>query len=182
MTDRNKVVWSEGLVPSPPASAAAGPHTDALVRQTLDALPLQNFGFRALELDRTALDAGQIALPPPKACCRTGRSSPCPPTAPAPEPVPVAAGTASGLVRLALPSGGAGRGRDGSGPCRAFGRALPRPLGGGARHHPRRRRAEEIEVAALAPRLLLPGGRTAGFTALADRADRRAHGGGRRSL
>ena len=167
MTDRNKVVWSEGLFLRTQHLQQQDRHVDWLVRQTLDALPLQNFGFSALEIDRTAMDAGQIALSTAQGVLPDGTFFSVPADSCEVSAVSVAAGTESGLVCLALPSGGAGAVEidpahaEPSG-ARYRGRVVEvrDAIRGGAE-------PSAIEVAALAPRLLLPGDETAGYTTLA---------------
>ena len=62
MTDRNKVVWSEGLFLRTQHLQQQDRHTDWLIRQVLGALPRHAFGFTKLELDTTALEEGQVAV------------------------------------------------------------------------------------------------------------------------
>lgn len=62
MTDRNKVVWSEGLFLRTQHLQQQDRHTEWLVRRAVDAMPLQSVGFGRIEIDPVALEAGQVAL------------------------------------------------------------------------------------------------------------------------
>ena len=62
MTDRNKVVWSEGLFLRTQHFQQQDRHSEWLVRQALRATPLQGYGFATLKLDQAALDAGLVGI------------------------------------------------------------------------------------------------------------------------
>lgn len=165
MTETNRVVWSEGLFLRTQHFQQQDRHAEALMRAALQASPWQAFGFAALELDRAALDAGQVAIKTARGLFPDGTPFAIPETAAPPPPVPIAGG-ASGVAHLALaveqpgvatmdpahaePSGARYRGeivqvrdtvRNGADPA-------------------------EVEVARLALRLLGPTEATAGFVTL----------------
>lgn len=166
MTDRNKVVWSEGLYLRTQHLQQQDRHLGWLVRQALRATPLQSYGFVSLQLDAAALDAGQMALsvadgvmPDGTVFSATESSLPI-------EPVPISAKTEAGLVHLAIPSettGGAEIDACHAEPSgmryRGAFITVRDAIAGGAE-------PSEIEVARLAPKLLLPGQETRGYTTL----------------
>ncbi|SDE47563.1 type VI secretion system protein ImpJ [Paracoccus isoporae] len=166
MSDRNKVVWSEGLFLRTQHLQQQDRHLDWLLRQAMRATPLQAHGFAALELDPVALDAGQIGLKsaegvmPDGTIFATGET--CLPIA----PVTVSAKTETGLVHLAIPAeiaGGAEIDPEHAEPSgmryRGGFTTIRDAVAGGAE-------PTEIEVARLAPKLLLPGEETRGYTTL----------------
>lgn len=166
MTDRNKVVWSEGLYLRTQHLQQQDRHLGWLVRQALRATPLQSFGFVALELDDTALDAGQVALSVADGVMPDGTvfsaSASCLPI----EPLPITSETEAGLIHLAIPSettGGAEIDPVHAEPSGMRYRGdyitIRDAIAAGAE-------PTEIEVARLAPKLLLPGQETRGYTTL----------------
>ncbi|WP_300042634.1 type VI secretion system baseplate subunit TssK [uncultured Paracoccus sp.] len=166
MTDRNRVVWSEGLYLRTQHLQQQDRHLGWLVRQALRATPLQSFGFVALQLDRAALDAGQMAVEIADGVMPDGTifsaSESCLPV----QPVPVTAKTGAGLVHLAIPSetsGGAEIDPAHEDPTgmryRGAFTTIRDAIAGGAE-------PTEIEVARLAPKLLLPGQELRGYTTL----------------
>ncbi len=165
MTGTNRVVWSEGLFLRTQHFQQQDRHAEALMRAALQASPWQAYGFSTLELDRAALDAGQVAIKTARGLFPDGTPFAIPDTAAPPPPVPIAQG-ASGVAHLALaveqpgvatmdpahaePSGARYRGeivqvrdtvRNGADPA-------------------------EVEIARLALRVLGPGEATAGFVTL----------------
>lgn len=104
MTDRNKVVWSEGLYLRTQHLQQQDRHLGWLVRQALRATPLQSFGFTELRLDPAALDAGQMALEAADGVMPDGTifsaTESCLPV----DPVPITTKTEAGLIHLAIPS------------------------------------------------------------------------------
>ena len=62
MTERNKVVWSEGLFLRTQHFQQQDRYTEGLMRAALQAAPWQSFGFTSLQLDKAALDAGSLAI------------------------------------------------------------------------------------------------------------------------
>lgn len=166
MTDRNKVVWSEGLFLRTQHFQQQDRHTEWLIRQALQSTPLQSFGFSKLKLDTAALDAGQMAITEAEGVLPDGTVFWLPDgTAPV-DPVPVTAKTDAGLVCLALPAQAAGAAEidaahaDPSG-MRLRGEMITirDAIRGGAD-------PTEIEVARLAPKILLPGEETRGYATL----------------
>ncbi|MDI3337737.1 type VI secretion system baseplate subunit TssK [Defluviimonas aestuarii] len=166
MTERNKVVWSEGLFLRTQHFQQQDRYAEALMRAGLRAGHLQTYGFSALELDTAALDAGQIAVAKAEGLFPDGSPFAIPGDM---EPPPALAvkGDAAGLVSLAIPV--ESRGAASVDPAHA------EPTGaryrgtmitardavrGGAE-------TEEIEVARLAARLIAPGDEMAGYTTLA---------------
>ena len=133
MTGTNRVVWSEGLYLRTQHFQQQDRHVEALMRAALQAAPWQPHGFTRLELDRAALDAGQIAIRSARGLFPDGTPFSIPETAAPPPPVSDSGG---GVRRGA--SGAAGgtvwRGHDGPRPCRAVRYALPGRDRRGARH------------------------------------------------
>ncbi|MEX5729118.1 type VI secretion system protein ImpJ [Rhodovulum iodosum] len=166
MAERNRVVWSEGLFLRTQHFQQQDRWTEAMVRGAMQTSPLQNFGFRRLVLDAAALDAGRLGIEAAEGIFPDGTPFSLPDMMPAPEPVPVGPDTPSGLVSLAVPLERAG--------AATIEPAHAEP--GGARYRGVLVEArdtvkggadpEEIEVAQLQPRLMLPGHEMAGFTAL----------------
>ncbi len=166
MTDNNKVVWSEGLYLRTQHLQQQDRHLGWLVRQVLRAAPLQGFGFVGLRLDPAALDAGQVGIELADGVMPDGTVfsalESCLPV----EPVAVTAKTPSGLVHLAIPAetpGGAEidpAHQDASGMRwrGAFGTIRDNIVGGAE--------PTEIELARLAPKLLLPGTEIRGYATL----------------
>ncbi len=101
MSDANRVVWSEGLYLRTQHFQQQDRHAEALMRASLQAAPWQPYGFSLLELDRAALDAGQIAIRRAQGLLPDGTPFAIPETAAPPPPLPVVAGS-SGLAHLAL--------------------------------------------------------------------------------
>lgn len=166
MNDRNKVVWSEGLFLRTQHFQQQDRHTDWLIRQTRAAQPQSNFGFMDLTLDPVALDTGQIALSETSGFLPDGTFISIPDGCHEVAPVTVKAKTEAGLVQIAIPS-------------EATGAALVDPVHAepsGARYRGAVVQARdlirggadacEIEVARLAPKILLPGDETAGYVTM----------------
>ncbi len=166
MTDRNKVVWSEGLFLRTQHFQQQDRYAEALARAALRAAPMQSWGFTAIELDRAALDAGRVAVLRAEGILPDGTPFAIPADTPAPAPVALRPDTPHGLVSLGVaaeqpgavaidpahqnPAGARWRG--------TLAQARDAVRGGAA--------AEEIEVAQLAVRLFVPGEETAGFMTL----------------
>lgn len=166
MSDTNKVVWSEGLFLRPQHLQQQDRHMDWLVRQALRAIPMQSVGFARLRLDANASEAGQIALAEAAGLFPDGTVLSVEDAAMPTAPVTVTPQTDAGHVLLALPAAAAGAAQidpahaDPSGMRYRGAHVTVRDsIRNGAD-------AEEIEVARLAPKLLLPGEDTAGFTVL----------------
>jgi type VI secretion system protein ImpJ len=102
MTGTNRVVWSEGLYLRTQHFQQQDRHVEAMMRAALQAAPWQPHGFTRLELDRAALDAGQIAIRSARGLFPDGTPFSIPETTAPPPPMAVAAG-ASGVTHLALP-------------------------------------------------------------------------------
>jgi len=166
MGETNRVVWSEGLFLRTQHFQQQDRWVEALVRGGLRAAPLQSFGFSALTLDAAALDAGRVGIEAAEGLLPDGTPFSLPDTMPAPAPVPVGADTAAGLVRIAVPLERAGtatiephHAEPGGARYRGDLIQVRDTVHGGAE-------PEEIEIARLQPRLMLPGQEQAGFTTL----------------
>ncbi len=166
MTDRNRVVWSEGLFLRTQHFQQQDRHTEGLVRGALAAHPLQRFGFSQLRLDKAALDAGQIAIAEASGLFPDGTVFSIPGDAAAPPPLPVRADTRAGLVMLAVPAEQPGatlidpaHAEAAGGRYRGRLTTVRDAVRGGAD-------PEEVEIASLALRLIAPGDEMAGHTGL----------------
>lgn len=166
MSEKNRVVWSEGLFLRTQHFQQQDRHTDALMRAGLRAHPLQAWGFASLALDRGALMAGRLALTEARGLFPDGTPFALPDEAEAPAGIAVKAGMA-GPVLLAIPLEQAGAAvidpaHAGPAGARFRGRMVTTrdAVRGGAE-------PEEIEVAALSLRFLAPGEATAGYVTLA---------------
>ena len=165
MSDKNKVVWSEGLFLRTQHFQQQDRHAEALMRGALLAAPLQSHGYATLVLDRAALDAGRVAVASASGIFPDGTAFVLPDTLSAPAALPVR-GDQSGLISLAIPIERAGAATidpahaDPSG-ARYRGQVeqVRDTVRGGAD-------PEEIEVARLAARLSGPGDDAAGYVAL----------------
>lgn len=166
MTDRNKVVWSEGLFLRTQHFQQQDRHTDWLMRQTLAAQPEAAFGFLSLKLDSVALETGQIALADAQGFLPDGTFFSVPDGTHEIAPVSVQAKTVAGLVYIAVPAEVAG--------AAMIDPVYAEPSGARYRGITLETRdtirngadASEIEVARLAPQILLPGDETAGYVTL----------------
>lgn len=165
MTDVNKVVWSEGLFLRTQHFQQQDRYAEALMRASLRAGHLQGWGFSALEIDRAALDAGQIAVTRGEGILPDGTPFSIPGGMEAPAAL-VVKGDAAGVVSLAVPAEPRGAASidaahaDASGArYRGAMETVRDAVRGGAE-------PEEVEVARLSARLIPPGEETAGFTTL----------------
>ena len=165
MSGTNRVLWSEGLYLRTQHFQQQDRHAEALMRAALQAAPWQPHGFTRLELDRAALDAGQVAIRSAEGLFPDGTPFRGPETAAPPPPVKVTAG-ASGVALLALPVEQAGAATMDPSHAEASGARyrgeitqVRDTVRGGAD-------ATEVEVAKLNLRLLAPGEAEAGFVTL----------------
>ncbi len=166
MVDGNKVVWSEGLFLRTQHLQQQDRHTERLARDAIGAAPLQRFGFRELKLDQAALDSGFIGLAAAEGVFPDGTSFRYPETTTPIEPVQVMRDTDTGLVTLAIPAMSEG--------AFVIDPSHEKPLGARFRGENTRVRdtvrggadAEDIEVARLAPKLMLPRQETAGYVTM----------------
>ena len=166
MTDKNKVVWSEGLFLRTQHLQQQDRYVEGLVRGAMQVSPLQNFGFRQLKLDPAALEAGRIGIEQASGIFPDGTPFNIPETMDAPTPAVVTAKSDSGLVSLAIPMETAGaatidphHAEPGGARFRGFLATVRDTIRGGAD-------PEEIEVARLAPLLLMPEQDNAGYVSL----------------
>ncbi len=165
MTDTSKVVWSEGLFLRTQHFQQQDRYSEALMRAALQAAPWQAFGFSVLELDKAALDAGQVAITQAEGLFPDGTPFSIPKGTGAPPAFSVKSDGA-GHVALAIPAEQSGTATidaahaDPSG-ARYRGTTITArdAIRGGAE-------PEEIEVARLAARLIAPGEETTGYTTL----------------
>ena len=166
MSDKNKVLWSEGLFLRTQHFQQQDRYTETLVRGAMQASSLQNWGFGSLKLDQAALDAGQVSIETATGIFPDGTPFSIPDTMKAPEALPLNAEMPSGAVELALPletPGGT-----------AFDPAHAEPTGARYRGQIEKVRdtihrgaeAEELEVALPVPRLIAPGQDAGGYTTL----------------
>lgn len=165
MSDSNKVVWSEGLFLRTQHLQQQDRYTEALVRGALQAAPLQSFGFRSLTLDKSALDAGRVAMASGSGLFPDGTPFAVPENTTAPAPVPIRSDM-SGLVNLAIPMerpGAASMDPAHAEPSGARFRGFIQTVRDTVRNGAE---PEELEVARLAARLILPGEDTAGYICL----------------
>lgn len=165
MSDKNKVVWSEGLFLRTQHFQQQDRYCEDLARGVLQAASAQAWGFRSLALDRAALDSGRIALASASGIFPDGTPFSVPDTMAVPDPVAVG-GNMAGLVSLAIPIEKAGAATIDPAhvePAGARYRGLIVPardtVRGGAD-------PQDIEVARLAARLILPGQEAAGYVTL----------------
>jgi type VI secretion system protein ImpJ len=166
MADKMKVLWSEGLFLRTQHFQQQDRYAEALVRGAWAAVPLQGFGFRHLDIDPAALQAGRIAIRTASGVFPDGTPFAIPDGCAAPVPLAVTSDSAAGLVHLALPLD-----RPGSA---SFDPAHLEP--GGARYRGEivtltdavRGGAdpEQVELARLAPRLTGPDDSVSGYTSL----------------
>lgn len=166
MTNKNKVVWSEGLFLRPQHLQQQDSYIEWLSRRNLDAAPLQHFGFLKLELDNAALEAGMIGVEIAEGVMPDGTILSLPATTVDVAPMPVTSDTESGLVSIAVSTEHAGAAlidphhSEPSGTRYRGALVEARDVvRGGAE-------PSKIEVAKLAPRLLMPGDETGGYTTL----------------
>lgn len=166
MTESNKVVWSEGLFLRTQHFQQQDRYTEALMRGALAAHPLQRFGFARLELDKAALDAGQIAVRAADGLFPDGTPFSIPSDMPPPPPISVKADSKAGLVTLAIPTeqpGGtnidSAHGDPSGARYRGVSMLARDAVRGGAD-------PEDIEVARLTARLVAPGEELAGYIGL----------------
>ena len=166
MVGKNKVVWSEGLFLRTQHFQQQDRYIEALMRGAMQAAPLQNFGFRSLELDAAALEAGRVAIASAEGIFPDGTPFSIPSEMDAPEAAPVTSKTEAGLVAIAIPMDAAGAAsidpaHAAPGGARYRGNIVnvPDAVRGGAD-------PEDVEVARLAGTLLLPGEEHAGRAVL----------------
>jgi len=166
MTEKNKVVWSEGLFLRTQHFQQQDRYVEALVHGAMQSASLQNFGFRRLTLDSTALEAGRVGIESAQGIFPDGTPFSIPETMDAPAAIPVTAKSEPGLVSLGITLETPGSAtidpahiEPGGARLRGTMSTVRDTLRGGAD-------AEEIEVARLAPVLVLPEEDAAGYTCL----------------
>lgn len=166
MTDKNKVVWSEGLFLRTQHLQQQDRYVEGLVHGAMQASSLQNFGFRFLTLDSTALEAGRIGIETAQGIFPDGTPFSIPETMDAPAAAPVTAKSESGLVSLAIGLAASGKATIDAAHAEPSGARLHGVMAtvrdtirGGAD-------PEDIEVARLAPLIVLPEEDAAGYVSL----------------
>ncbi|WP_181180955.1 type VI secretion system baseplate subunit TssK, partial [Paracoccus sp. FO-3] len=102
MTEGSRVVWSEGLFLRPQHFQQQDRHAAAQLRALLRTRPRQAWGFVALRLDPSALEAGQVAVAEAEGLFPDGTAFRIPAEAPAPPPVTVGRATPAGAVLLGV--------------------------------------------------------------------------------
>ncbi len=165
MSDSNKVVWSEGLFLRTQHLQQQDRYTEALVRGALQAAPMQGFGFRSLMLDKAGLDAGRVAVALATGIFPDGTAFAIPDSMSAPAALPVKT-EMSGLVSLAIPMekpGAATIDPAHAEPSGARYRGVIQTVRDTVRNGAE---PEEVEIARLAARLMLPGEDTSGYITL----------------
>lgn len=166
MSDRNRVVWTEGLFLRTQHFQQQDRHTEALMRAGLQVAPYHPQGFTTLVLDRAALDSGVIAVQRASGLFPDGTPFAIPDITPAPPTLAVGSAQAAGLVQLAIPveqSGVASIDPHFAEPSGA------RYLGMVVETRDTIRNGADpadIEVAPLATRLIGPGQSSAGYVCL----------------
>jgi len=166
MADSGKVVWSEGMFLRTQHFQQQDQHTEALVRDMVQSQPYPAFGFRTLLLDENALAAGLFGILEADGFFPDGTSFSIPSASVPIEPVTVGKNEDTGVVSLALTAEREGAAsidpaHEASSGARLRGEltTVRDKVRGGAD-------AEEIELAQLAPRILLPGQETSGYVTL----------------
>ncbi|MFN0113212.1 MAG: type VI secretion system baseplate subunit TssK [Paracoccaceae bacterium] len=166
MAEDNRVVWSEGLFLRSQHFQQQDRHTEGLIRGALRAAPLQAWGFSRIELDRAALDTGQVSVLAAEGLFPDGTPFAIPSQMPAPPALPVKAGSGGGVVALAIPASPPGaaaidpaHGEPSGARYRGVMAAVKDTVRGGAE-------AEEIEIAQLSARLFAPGEDAGGYVIL----------------
>ncbi|MEM9319502.1 MAG: type VI secretion system baseplate subunit TssK [Pseudomonadota bacterium] len=166
MSGANRVLWSEGMFLRTQHFQQQDRHTDALVRDAIRTQAAPAYGFRELDIDETALTSGLMALTGASGVFPDGTSFTIPDGSMPVEAIPVGKAVEPGLVSLALAAEAA------TGPTIEASHADP--AGARLRGEMLEIRdaadptaaAETIEIAKLAPRILLPGQDTAGYVTL----------------
>ncbi|MEZ5796360.1 MAG: type VI secretion system baseplate subunit TssK [Paracoccaceae bacterium] len=165
MSGTNRVLWSEGLYLRTQHFQQQDRHAESLMRAGLQVAPWQAQGFVRLELDRAALDAGQVAIRTAEGLFPDGTPFHIPDTAAPPPPVPISASMA-GAAHLALPVEQAGAATMDPAHAEASGTRyrgeilqVRDTVRNGAD-------PAEVEVARLNLRILGPGEAVAGFVTL----------------
>lgn len=166
MSDNNKVVWSEGLFLRTQHFQQQDRHTAWLARRALGSTPLQSFGFTSLKLDKTALGAGLVGVEAAEGVFPDGTYVSVPDSTAEIAPVPVTASTEAGLVSLAIPAERPGSSQVDPAHAEPSGTRYRGELTTVRDEIRRGADPSEIEVARLAPRLMLPGEETTGFATL----------------
>ncbi len=166
MSETNKVVWSEGLFLRTQHFQQQDRYAEALARGVLRAAPLQAWGFTVIELDRAALGAGTVALTRAEGLFPDGTPFALPRDGALPAASPVRNDQPGGVSVLAIPAEQPGAATIDAAHAEPSGaryrgslKTVRDTIRGGAE-------SEEIEIAALAARMMLPGEPTAGYVTL----------------
>lgn len=166
MTDSNKVVWSEGLFLRTQHLQQQDRYTEWLTRRALRSSPLQNWGFLNLTLDKNALEAGLVGVTSAEGVFPDGTLFSVPETTIDIEPVPVRADTGAGLARLAIPTERGDAAQIDPQHAQSSGTRYRGELVTVRDAIRNGADPSEIEVARLAPRLLLPDDEAEGYATL----------------
>ncbi len=163
MTERNKVVWSEGLFLRTQHFQQQDRYAEGLLLAALRASPMHPYGFSSLELDRAALDAGRISVLRGDGLFPDGTPFSIPSDCLAPAPVGLKPGSGHGVVCLAIPALRPGTVTIDPSYAEATGARYKGRLVQTCDTVRSGTAVEEIEVAALATKLIVPGDDAAGF-------------------
>ena len=103
MSDRSKVIWSEGLFLRPQHFQQQERYLEAYVEGRAASLRADGWGFEELELDRDVLAIGKLAIRRARGVFPDGTPFSIPDRDPAPAPLEVAPELRNARVYLALP-------------------------------------------------------------------------------
>lgn len=103
MSDRSKVIWSEGLFLRPQHFQQQERYFEAYVENRAGALRSNGWGFEELELDRDILAIGKLAIRRARGVFPDGTPFAIPDRDPAPSPLEVLQGLRNARIQLALP-------------------------------------------------------------------------------
>ena len=166
MPSKGKVVWSEGMFLRTQHFQQQDARLESLVADSMHALPYPGFGFRRLALDENAMAAGLFGLQEAEGHFPDGTTFKVAGNGAEIEPVKVTTGQDIGVVLLGIPAEVEGTASidpvHGTGSGARFKSDLVTvrdAVRGGAG-------AEELELAALQPRLFLPEEDTNGYVTL----------------
>jgi type VI secretion system protein ImpJ len=103
MSDKNRVVWSEGLFLRPQHFQQQDRYFEGLVEGRAGALRADSWGFTELELERDLLAIGKLAVRRARGVLPDGTPFAVPDVDPPPAPLDVATSMRDQVIHLALP-------------------------------------------------------------------------------
>jgi type VI secretion system protein ImpJ len=165
MSEKNKVVWSEGLFLRTQHFQQQDRFTETLVKGAMRSVPLQGFGFASLVLDKAAMDAGRVAIVEAKGVFPDGTPFSIPDEMDAPLALTVP-NDASGAVSLAIAMEQPGAVTIDAAHAESSGARLRGSLITVRDTIRNGAEAEDIEVARLVAKFIGPNQDTAGYTTL----------------